>query len=136
MEILRQFAYGFTIPLLWSMMAELADHSEWKNERRATGIVFSAIVFALKAGLSIVSRCTRLSYDIIQVSKRAPRGRVGKSRMEENVNFHLTFELFIYRFEPVQSYQTSSAGFPTEFSLVSVLSPHNVWLSPEVKQRW
>lgn len=50
-EILRQFAYGFTIPLLWAMMADVADYSEWKNHRRATGIVFSAIVFGLKAGL-------------------------------------------------------------------------------------
>lgn len=50
-EALRQFVYGFTIPLLWAMMADVADYSEWKNHRRATGIVFSAIVFALKAGL-------------------------------------------------------------------------------------
>ena len=50
-EVLRQFIYGFTIPLLWAMMADVADYSEWKNNRRATGIVFSAIVFALKAGL-------------------------------------------------------------------------------------
>jgi GPH family glycoside/pentoside/hexuronide:cation symporter len=50
-EILRQFVYGFTIPLLWAMMADVADFSEWKNHRRATGMVFSAIVFALKAGL-------------------------------------------------------------------------------------
>ena len=50
-EILRQFVYGFTIPLLWAMMGDVADYSEWKNNRRATGIVFSAIVFALKAGL-------------------------------------------------------------------------------------
>jgi glycoside/pentoside/hexuronide:cation symporter, GPH family len=33
------------------MMADVADFSEWKTGRRATGIVFSAIVFALKAGL-------------------------------------------------------------------------------------
>ncbi len=50
-ESLRQFAYGFTIPLLWAMMADVADYSEWKNHRRATAIVFSAIVFGLKAGL-------------------------------------------------------------------------------------
>jgi glycoside/pentoside/hexuronide:cation symporter, GPH family len=50
-EVVRQFIYGFTIPLLWAMMADVADYSEWKNNRRATGIVFSAIVFALKAGL-------------------------------------------------------------------------------------
>jgi GPH family glycoside/pentoside/hexuronide:cation symporter len=50
-EILRQFVYGFTIPLLWAMMADVADFSEWRTHRRATAIVFSAIVFALKAGL-------------------------------------------------------------------------------------
>jgi sugar (glycoside-pentoside-hexuronide) transporter len=41
-EMLRQFAYGFTIPLLWAMMADVADYSEWTNNRRATAIVFSA----------------------------------------------------------------------------------------------
>jgi GPH family glycoside/pentoside/hexuronide:cation symporter len=50
-EMLRQFVYGFTIPLLWAMMADVADFSEWKTGRRATGMVFAAIVFALKAGL-------------------------------------------------------------------------------------
>jgi Na+/melibiose symporter-like transporter len=50
-EAIRQFIYGLTIPLLWAMMADVADYSEWKNKRRATGIIFSAIVFSLKAGL-------------------------------------------------------------------------------------
>jgi glycoside/pentoside/hexuronide:cation symporter, GPH family len=50
-EGMRQLAYGFTIPLLWAMMADVADYSEWRNNRRATGIVFSAVVFGLKAGL-------------------------------------------------------------------------------------
>ncbi|HEX5072818.1 MAG TPA: MFS transporter [Gemmatimonadaceae bacterium] len=50
-EMVRQLAYGLTIPLLWAMMADVADFSEWKNHRRATAVVFSAIVFALKAGL-------------------------------------------------------------------------------------
>jgi sugar (glycoside-pentoside-hexuronide) transporter len=50
-EGIRSLAYGFTIPLLWAMMADVADYSEWTTGRRATGIVFSAIVFGLKAGL-------------------------------------------------------------------------------------
>ena len=50
-EMIRQLTYGFTIPLLWAMMADVADFSEWKNHHRATAVVFSAIVFALKAGL-------------------------------------------------------------------------------------
>ncbi len=52
-EVLRQLAYGFTIPLLWAMMADVADFSEWTTRRRATGMVFAAIVFALKAGLGV-----------------------------------------------------------------------------------
>jgi glycoside/pentoside/hexuronide:cation symporter, GPH family len=43
--------YGPTIPVLWAMIADVADYSEWKNKRRATGFVFAGIVFALKAGL-------------------------------------------------------------------------------------
>lgn len=50
-EIARQFVYGLTIPLLWAAMGDVADYSEWRSQRRATGLVFSAIVFGLKAGL-------------------------------------------------------------------------------------
>jgi Na+/melibiose symporter-like transporter len=46
-------AYGPTIPLLWAMFADVADYSEWRTGRRATGIVFATIGFALKAGLSL-----------------------------------------------------------------------------------
>ena len=46
-------AYGPTIPLLWSMIADAADYGEWTNGRRATGFVFAGVVFALKAGLGV-----------------------------------------------------------------------------------
>ncbi|HKK81259.1 MAG TPA: MFS transporter [Prolixibacteraceae bacterium] len=52
-QILHGFSYGLTIPLLWAMIADVADWSEYKNNRRATGIIFSAMLFGLKAGLSI-----------------------------------------------------------------------------------
>jgi Na+/melibiose symporter-like transporter len=52
-QILHGFFYGVTIPLLWAMIADVADYSEWKNNRRATAIIFSAMIFGLKAGLSI-----------------------------------------------------------------------------------
>ena len=51
LTILTSFSYGPTIPLLWAMIADTADYSEWKNHRRSTGFVFSGVVFALKAGL-------------------------------------------------------------------------------------
>ncbi|MCU0335225.1 MAG: MFS transporter [Chitinophagaceae bacterium] len=50
---LHGFIYGITIPLLWAMIADVADYSEWKHERRATAIVFSAMIFGLKVGLSV-----------------------------------------------------------------------------------
>ena len=52
-NMLKSMAYAPTIPLLWAMMGDVADHSEWVNHRRATGFVFAGIVFALKAGLGI-----------------------------------------------------------------------------------
>jgi len=51
--VLHGFFYGITIPLLWAMVADVADWSEWKNHRRATAIIFSAILIGLKLGLSI-----------------------------------------------------------------------------------
>lgn len=50
---LKSLAYAPTIPLLWAMMGDVADYSEWRNHRRATGLVFAGIVFALKAGLGL-----------------------------------------------------------------------------------
>lgn len=52
-QILHGLFYGVTIPLLWAMIADVADYSEWKNHRRATAIVFSAMIFGLKIGLSV-----------------------------------------------------------------------------------
>ncbi len=55
LTVVGGIAYGPTIPVLWSMFADVADYSEWKNGRSATGIVFATICFALKAGLSLGS---------------------------------------------------------------------------------
>jgi Na+/melibiose symporter-like transporter len=54
-QILHGFFYGLTIPLLWAMIADVADYSEWKNNRRATAIIFSAMMVGLKVGLSVGS---------------------------------------------------------------------------------
>jgi Na+/melibiose symporter-like transporter len=52
-QILHGFSYGITIPILWAMIADVADYSEWKTNRRATAIIFSAMMIGLKTGLSI-----------------------------------------------------------------------------------
>ncbi len=54
-QILHGFFYGITIPILWAMIADVADYSEFKTNRRATAIIFSAMMVGLKAGLSIGS---------------------------------------------------------------------------------
>lgn len=53
LELIRALCYAPTIPLLWAMFADAADYSEWKTGRRATGVVFATILFALKTGLSL-----------------------------------------------------------------------------------
>jgi Na+/melibiose symporter-like transporter len=53
LQILFNFAWGITMPVPWAMMADVADFSEWKNNRRSTAIVFAGIIIGLKVGLAI-----------------------------------------------------------------------------------
>jgi len=53
LNILAKMTYAPAVPLLWTMLADTADYSEWKTGRRATGLVFSAASFAQKAGWGI-----------------------------------------------------------------------------------
>ncbi|MDF1570755.1 MAG: MFS transporter [Bacteroidales bacterium] len=52
-NIIAKMAYAPAVPLLWTMLGDTADYSEWKDGRRATGLVFSAATFAQKAGWGI-----------------------------------------------------------------------------------
>ena len=53
LNFLKSLAYAPTVPLLWAMIADVADHSEYVHYRRVTGFVFAGVVFALKAGLGV-----------------------------------------------------------------------------------
>lgn len=53
LHILLQLAFGPTIPLLWAMMADVADYAEWKTGRRSTALAFASIVFGLKLGFGV-----------------------------------------------------------------------------------
>lgn len=50
---LGTFAMGPTSALVWAMYADVADYGEWKFNRRSTGLVYSASLFALKTGIMI-----------------------------------------------------------------------------------
>ncbi len=52
-NIMAKMAYAPAVPLLWTMIADSADYGEWTTGRRATGLYFSAAVFAQKAGWGI-----------------------------------------------------------------------------------
>lgn len=52
-QIIHGLFYGVSTPILWAMIADVADYSEWKNHRRATAIIFSAMMVGLKAGLTL-----------------------------------------------------------------------------------
>ncbi len=53
LSVIWALGWGPTVPLLWVMIADAADYSEWKTSRRATGFMFAGILFALKAGLGL-----------------------------------------------------------------------------------
>lgn len=53
LSIVWGLGWGPTVPLLWVMIADVADYSEWRTSRRATGFMYAGILFALKAGLGL-----------------------------------------------------------------------------------
>ncbi|MEM9236113.1 MAG: MFS transporter [Verrucomicrobiota bacterium] len=52
-NILANLLAGPTPALVWALYTDVADYGEWKFGRRATGLVFSAAMFAQKTGLTI-----------------------------------------------------------------------------------
>ena len=52
-QFLISLCAGITFPLIWSMYADAADYSEWKTQRRATGLIFSASSMSQKFGWTI-----------------------------------------------------------------------------------
>ncbi|WP_069659579.1 MFS transporter [Arcticibacter eurypsychrophilus] len=52
-QVLISICAGCIFPLLWSMYADIADYSEWKNGRRATGLIFSSSSMSQKLGWTI-----------------------------------------------------------------------------------
>lgn len=52
-HIIGSFITGPMPILLWAMYADVADYSEWLNNRRATGLVFAAATFSQKLGSAL-----------------------------------------------------------------------------------
>ena len=58
LQILASLFMGPTAVLVWAMYADVADYSEWKTGRRATGLIFSASTMAQKFGWSFAGVLT------------------------------------------------------------------------------
>ena len=52
-SICTSFSVGPVSVLQWAIYTDVADYSEWKKGRRATGLVMSAGLFALKLGIAL-----------------------------------------------------------------------------------
>jgi GPH family glycoside/pentoside/hexuronide:cation symporter len=65
-NILGAFISGPSPVLLWAMYADVADYSEWKNGRRATGLIFSAATFSQKMGCAVGSAMTGFALNYYQ----------------------------------------------------------------------
>jgi GPH family glycoside/pentoside/hexuronide:cation symporter len=46
--------------IVFAMYADVADYSEWKNNRRATGLIVATILFAIKGGIWLGSQLSTL----------------------------------------------------------------------------
>lgn len=53
LQSLISMCAGSIFPLLWSMYADIADYSEWKTGRRATGLIFSSSSMSQKFGWTL-----------------------------------------------------------------------------------
>jgi GPH family glycoside/pentoside/hexuronide:cation symporter len=53
LQVISSLTGGPLSSLIWAMYADTADYSEWKNKRRATGLVFSASILSQKVGWAV-----------------------------------------------------------------------------------
>ncbi len=92
-EVLRQFSFGCSCPVLWAMIADVADYGEWKTGRRATGTVTSAVVFALWLGLAPRRRDRRLAFRCVRLraQRHADRHSLTGIRLVASVYSGLAF---------------------------------------------
>jgi len=53
LNMMAQFCAGPTSALTWALYADVADYGEFKYGRRSTGLIYSASLFSIKAGILI-----------------------------------------------------------------------------------
>jgi GPH family glycoside/pentoside/hexuronide:cation symporter len=84
LAILGAFISGPSPVLLWAMYADVADYSEWRNQRRATGLVFSAATFSQKLGVALGAAVT--AWILHAIGYQAPVGAADMAQSELTLN--------------------------------------------------
>jgi GPH family glycoside/pentoside/hexuronide:cation symporter len=55
LSAITEFSTGPIVALFFAMLADAADYSEWKTNRRATALVFSAGTLSIKFGTAVAA---------------------------------------------------------------------------------
>jgi GPH family glycoside/pentoside/hexuronide:cation symporter len=111
------FLSGPVPVLLWAMYADVADYSEWKNGRRATGLVFSAATFSQKLGGALGAAVPGWALAVYQF-----RPPVGGLRQEQSA-------------ETIQGIVLMMSLFPALFLLGAIAAMFFYGIRPSVLQR-
>jgi sugar (glycoside-pentoside-hexuronide) transporter len=53
LQVVLHLVFGPTIPILWAMMADVADYAEWKAGHQCTALAFASIILGLKLGFGV-----------------------------------------------------------------------------------
>jgi glycoside/pentoside/hexuronide:cation symporter, GPH family len=53
LQVILHLVFGPTIPILWAMMADVADYAEWKTGHQCTALAFASIILGLKLGFGV-----------------------------------------------------------------------------------
>ena len=80
LNLLGNLLAGPTPALVWALYTDVADYGEWKFGRRATGLVFSAAMFAQKMGLTIggaASGWMLAAYGFVANQEQTPEALMG-----------------------------------------------------------
>lgn len=78
-QLLISICAGIIFPLLWSMYADIADYSEWKTGRRATGLIFSSSSMSQKFGWTIGGALTGWLLGAFGFQANAVQGAVAQA---------------------------------------------------------
>lgn len=60
LQVAFQVSFGATMPIIWGMIADVVDYTEWQFGRRNTALTFAATLFCFKVGQAIGNALTPL----------------------------------------------------------------------------